>query len=145
MRLARSLVADPATPRSVKVALTGLLGYLLSPIDLIPDFIPVLGSVDDLALSALVLRWGRTAGRYEEPGDLRGRRWSLRRRSRSHQAAPGGWVTVRSPSRAPGSAVRGRLCQLGRESLHEGPIPCRDMVNGRRVLGRSTDARLQPE
>jgi uncharacterized membrane protein YkvA (DUF1232 family) len=63
VRLVRSLVGDPATPRSVKVALAGLLVYLLSPIDLIPDFIPGLGSVDDLAVATLVLRWaGRRVG-----------------------------------------------------------------------------------
>jgi uncharacterized membrane protein YkvA (DUF1232 family) len=58
------LLGDQATPRSVKVALGGLLAYLLSPIDLIPDFIPVAGSVDDLAVTVLVLRWaGRRVGR----------------------------------------------------------------------------------
>ena len=66
IRLTRSLLADRATPRRVKVAMGGLLIYLLSPIDLIPDFIPVLGSVDDLAITALVLRWaGRRVGLTE--------------------------------------------------------------------------------
>lgn len=66
IRLTRSLLADRATPRRVKVALGALLIYLLSPIDLIPDFIPVLGSVDDLAITALVLRWaGRRVGATE--------------------------------------------------------------------------------
>jgi uncharacterized membrane protein YkvA (DUF1232 family) len=71
IRLTRSLLADRATPRRVKLALGGLLVYLLSPIDLIPDFIPVLGSVDDLAITALVLRW---AGRRVGPTELR-RHW----------------------------------------------------------------------
>ena len=31
--------------------------YLLSPIDLVPDFMPVIGSLDDLIVGALVLRW----------------------------------------------------------------------------------------
>lgn len=63
IRLVRSLIGDSATPRRVKVALGGLLIYLLSPIDLIPDFIPGLGSIDDLAVAALVLRWsGRRVG-----------------------------------------------------------------------------------
>ena len=62
--LCRSLLADRATPRSVKVALGGLLVYLVSPIDLIPDFIPVGGSMDDIAITAVVLRWaGRRVGR----------------------------------------------------------------------------------
>ena len=46
--------------------------YLISPIDLIPDFIPIVGSVDDLALTALVLRW---AGRRLGPDELR-RHWA---------------------------------------------------------------------
>lgn len=63
IRLVRALLADAATPRSVKAALVGLLVYLLSPIDVIPDFFPVIGSLDDLIISALVLRWaGRRVG-----------------------------------------------------------------------------------
>jgi uncharacterized membrane protein YkvA (DUF1232 family) len=63
VRLVRSLLADRESPRRVKVALGGLLVYLVSPIDLIPDFVPVLGSVDDLVVTALVLRWaGRQIG-----------------------------------------------------------------------------------
>jgi uncharacterized membrane protein YkvA (DUF1232 family) len=61
--LVRSLLADPSSPTRVKVALAGLLVYLVSPIDLIPDFIPVLGSMDDLVITAVVLRWaGRRIG-----------------------------------------------------------------------------------
>jgi hypothetical protein len=41
VKLTRALLADRATPRRVKVALAGLLAYLVSPIDLIPDFIPI--------------------------------------------------------------------------------------------------------
>ncbi|MEA2537690.1 MAG: hypothetical protein QOF11_1924 [Chloroflexota bacterium] len=63
VRLVRALLADGTTPRSVKAALVGLLFYLLSPFDLVPDFLPVIGSLDDLILSALVLRWaGRRVG-----------------------------------------------------------------------------------
>jgi uncharacterized membrane protein YkvA (DUF1232 family) len=63
IRLVRALLADHDTPRSVKFALLGLLLYLLSPIDLVPDFLPVIGSLDDLIVSALVLRWaGRRIG-----------------------------------------------------------------------------------
>jgi uncharacterized membrane protein YkvA (DUF1232 family) len=63
VKLTRALLADRATPRRVKVALAGLLAYLVSPIDLIPDFIPILGSMDDLVVAALVLRWaGRRVG-----------------------------------------------------------------------------------
>jgi len=38
---------DPRTPRLAKAVAIFTVGYALSPIDLIPDFIPVLGSVDD--------------------------------------------------------------------------------------------------
>jgi uncharacterized membrane protein YkvA (DUF1232 family) len=57
VRLVRSLLADPATPQSVKLAFWGLLAYLVNPIDLIPDFLPVIGPLDDLILAAIVLRW----------------------------------------------------------------------------------------
>ena len=63
VRLVRDLLRDGGTPRSVRLALGGLLAYLLSPIDLIPDFIPVIGSADDLIVAAIVLRWaGRRVG-----------------------------------------------------------------------------------
>ncbi len=57
VRCVRSLLADPATPRSARFALAGLLAYLASPIDLVPDFLPVIGAIDDLVLTAIVLRW----------------------------------------------------------------------------------------
>ncbi len=56
VRLLRRLSADPELPRSVRVRLALLLGYLVLPIDLIPDFIPVLGYVDDAVVVALALR-----------------------------------------------------------------------------------------
>lgn len=56
VRLVRRLAADPTLPRGVRVRLWLLLGYLVSPIDLVPDFVPVLGWADDLVLVALVLR-----------------------------------------------------------------------------------------
>ncbi len=48
--------ADPTLPRGVRVRLWLLLGYLLMPIDLVPDMIPVLGWADDLVVVAIVLR-----------------------------------------------------------------------------------------
>jgi uncharacterized membrane protein YkvA (DUF1232 family) len=54
--LLKRLAADPRMPRRHKVALVLLLGYLASPIDLVPDFIPVAGQLDDAILVALVLR-----------------------------------------------------------------------------------------
>jgi len=44
VRLVRSLVADRETPTIAKAALAGLLAYLISPIDLIPDLIPASAS-----------------------------------------------------------------------------------------------------
>ena len=56
VRLLRSLARDPETSRGVRVRLGVLLVYLASPIDLVPDFIPVLGYADDLIAVSLVLR-----------------------------------------------------------------------------------------
>jgi len=49
------LFRHPATPRPVKWLAMAVLAYALSPIDLIPDFIPVLGQLDDLLLVPLGL------------------------------------------------------------------------------------------
>ncbi|HKP41737.1 YkvA family protein [Mycobacterium sp.] len=56
LRLIKRLAADPETPRSVRIRLILLIGYLALPIDLIPDFIPVLGYADDAIIVAIVLR-----------------------------------------------------------------------------------------
>lgn len=56
VRLLRRLAADRALPRSVRFRLWLLLIYLISPIDLIPEFIPVLGYVDDAIVVAIALR-----------------------------------------------------------------------------------------
>lgn len=56
VRLIRRLAADAAVPRTVRVRLVLLLAYLASPIDLVPDFIPILGYADDAVIVALVLR-----------------------------------------------------------------------------------------
>ncbi|WP_062211968.1 YkvA family protein [Demequina oxidasica] len=56
IRLLRRLAADDTLPRGVRVRLWLLLAYLVSPIDLVPDFIPVIGYADDAIVVALVLR-----------------------------------------------------------------------------------------
>jgi uncharacterized membrane protein YkvA (DUF1232 family) len=56
VRLLRGLASDPALPRVVRWRLWLLLAYLALPIDLVPDFIPVLGYADDVIAVALVLR-----------------------------------------------------------------------------------------
>jgi len=56
VRLVRRLAADGSLPRGVRVRLWLLLGYLLSPVDLVPDVVPVLGYADDVVVVALALR-----------------------------------------------------------------------------------------
>ena len=55
IRLLGRLASDPQVSRLDKVLLLGAAAYLASPFDLIPDFIPGLGAIDDLYLAALVL------------------------------------------------------------------------------------------
>jgi len=73
VRLLRRLAADPSLPREVRVRLWLLLVYLAIPIDLVPDFIPVVGYADDAVIVAPVLRSvvrraGRQAVRRHWPG-----------------------------------------------------------------------------
>ena len=56
LRLVHRLAGDGTLPRGVRVRLWLLLGYLALPIDLVPDFVPVLGHADDAIVVALVLR-----------------------------------------------------------------------------------------
>jgi len=55
VRLIVRLVADPLLPRSVKLALAAAVVYLLSPLDVIPDFVPLVGFLDDAAIAAVVV------------------------------------------------------------------------------------------
>jgi len=48
---------DPRTPWYAKLLVAGIVAYALSPIDLIPDFIPVIGYLDDLILLPLGIFW----------------------------------------------------------------------------------------
>jgi uncharacterized membrane protein YkvA (DUF1232 family) len=54
--LVTRLSRDPRVPRHRKLLLVALVGYLALPIDLVPDFIPVAGQLDDAIIVALVLR-----------------------------------------------------------------------------------------
>ena len=54
--LVRRLLGDPEVPRTTKLLLGGLVAYLASPIDLVPDFVPIAGQFDDALVVALVLR-----------------------------------------------------------------------------------------
>jgi len=60
--LVTRLARDPRVPRRRKLLLLGLVVYLASPLDLVPDFIPVAGQLDDAIVVALVLRHVVRAG-----------------------------------------------------------------------------------
>ena len=54
--MVRRLRKDPAVPRSAKVAVAIAGIWVISPIDLIPEFLPVIGPLDDVVVVALALR-----------------------------------------------------------------------------------------
>ena len=60
--LVTRLARDPRVPGRRKLLLIGLVGYLALPFDLVPDFIPVAGQLDDAIIVALVLRHFVRAG-----------------------------------------------------------------------------------
>jgi uncharacterized membrane protein YkvA (DUF1232 family) len=73
---ARTLRKDPRVPRRARVAVVVALLWVLSPIDLIPEFLPVIGPLDDVIAVALLLRYaGRSVPRQvlldAWPGDPR--------------------------------------------------------------------------
>jgi uncharacterized membrane protein YkvA (DUF1232 family) len=77
LRLAAGLATDPTTPRSSRLALGALAVWIASPFDLIPEFVPVLGPLDDIVVAAIVLRWvgrrlGEDALRAHWPGSPEG-------------------------------------------------------------------------
>ena len=55
VRLIARLAADPLLPTPAKIALVAAVAYLVSPVDLIPDFIPFLGYLDDILLAAVLV------------------------------------------------------------------------------------------
>jgi uncharacterized membrane protein YkvA (DUF1232 family) len=65
-RLCRDVLADPGAPAGARIAIAGLLVWLVNPIDLIPEFIPVLGPLDDVIVAVLVLRYVRRRLGIEE-------------------------------------------------------------------------------
>lgn len=54
-RMIVGLVGDPLLPRPAKIALAAAAIYMASPIDLLPDFIPFIGYLDDVLLAAVIL------------------------------------------------------------------------------------------
>jgi uncharacterized membrane protein YkvA (DUF1232 family) len=82
-RLFGGLLRDPRVPAARKLVLAPALLYLLSPIDLVPDFLPLIGALDDAIVVAFVLRFmlrGASAGVVAEhwPGPERSLRTVLR-------------------------------------------------------------------
>jgi uncharacterized membrane protein YkvA (DUF1232 family) len=57
----RRVSRHPCVPRTRAIVLAALVAYLVSPIDLVPDFIPGLGQLDDALLVVLALRWALSA------------------------------------------------------------------------------------
>ena len=54
---ARALRRDPRVPRRAKIAVVVAVLWVLSPIDLLPEFLPVIGPLDDVIVVALLLRY----------------------------------------------------------------------------------------
>jgi uncharacterized membrane protein YkvA (DUF1232 family) len=56
LRLVKRLATDRSIPFGVRLPVWVLLAYLVSPVDIVPDFVPVVGYADDLIITSLVLR-----------------------------------------------------------------------------------------
>lgn len=52
-----SALRHPAAPRWLKLGAAGIVLYVLSPVDLLPDVLPFVGVVDDIVLVPLAIRW----------------------------------------------------------------------------------------
>lgn len=72
LRLLRSVLGDRSVPLDVRLVLVGLVAWIVSPIDLIPEFIPVIGPLDDIVVAVAALRYVR---RRLGVAELR-RRWT---------------------------------------------------------------------
>jgi uncharacterized membrane protein YkvA (DUF1232 family) len=59
LRLLKDVITDRQAPLDVRVVLVGLFAWIVSPIDLIPDFIPVIGPLDDVVVAVVALRYTR--------------------------------------------------------------------------------------
>ena len=55
-KLVGGLMGDRRVPFFEKLLVVGLLGYVLFPLDLVPDLIPLAGQLDDLLLAAIVIQ-----------------------------------------------------------------------------------------
>jgi len=59
VRLLHALIIDRAVPPDVRLVLIGLTAWIVSPIDLIPEFIPGLGPLDDVVVAVVAMRYVR--------------------------------------------------------------------------------------
>lgn len=78
LKLAYRLARDPRVPQTDKIILAATIAYVLTPLDVLPDFIPFFGQIDDSYLLAVALLrlLSRTPGEvltehWEGPGDIR--------------------------------------------------------------------------
>ncbi len=55
LRLYRNILADPRTPKLTKWLLASAVAYAITPIDIIPDFIPVIGHLDDAVIVPVLI------------------------------------------------------------------------------------------
>jgi uncharacterized membrane protein YkvA (DUF1232 family) len=92
VRLLRRVAADGAAPRGIRVRLWLLFAYLAFPLDLVPDFVPVLGYADDVVIVTAVVR---SVVRRAGP-DLVRRHWP---------GTPDGLAALWRLARLPGSPV----------------------------------------
>jgi uncharacterized membrane protein YkvA (DUF1232 family) len=91
LALFRGLIRDPRVPKGTKVWIGFAIAWLLSPIDLVPEFIPVAGPLDDAIVAALVLRHVlRRAGRDVVESHWRGNPATLRLLLRVSGMSPSG-------------------------------------------------------
>ena len=86
--IALSLAArDPRTPWYAKLIVAGCVAYALSPVDLVPDFIPVIGLIDDLIFIPIALAFAIRFIPDEVLADCRSRAGQIARRRTSRAAA----------------------------------------------------------
>lgn len=72
-RYYKALLADPRTPLTAKWLIGGGVGYLLLPFDLIPDFIPIIGKIDDMLIAPALIGLGMKLVPEQVKADDRGR------------------------------------------------------------------------
>ncbi len=90
LEFGRALLGDPAVPLAAKLSLFVLVGYLALPFDLIPDFLPVIGQLDDAAVIFLTVALLLLAVPRERFEAALGRAESGDERRRSERAALAG-------------------------------------------------------